>query len=892
MTLKATPAIALLILGWSVAAEQTWKVSDLVEARKASDFELSPDGRHCVWVQSIPDEKKDRTLAQIMLTRFQDGETIQLTRADHNHTPRWSQDGTHIAFLSTRKVPDKKEIGETQLWVFSLLGGEPWALTYTKSSIEDFRWTGKRRLLIAKQESPSQYLLKAKAAKDVSVVVDDQEHMRPIRLYSLSLDGATPDRITDNLDRIEGFFPLPDGSQIVSIHNRSVSYEYDQRIKPQLHLYRSSADSHLLSDQIIDLPPRVAPQRAVWNTKGDGFYLLGEYTSDPQYHMATVIRVYHYRLDQGRFEELDLGWDPGIFSGLEATSDGFLTLLSNGTNPKLAFYEGPDRAGKWKRSWVEGEHQGHIFDFTYSSGSGVVAYEHSTASQPTQWVHAQYERNKLKGPQVFTKLNPDLNKKTRARTESIRWVGAQNDEVEGMLHYPHNYQEGKRYPLVVMIHGGPASADLDQWSDRWAYPYNLISQRGAFILRPNYHGSSEYGLEWVESIANGKYYELEVADIESGVDHLIEEGLVDPDKLGAVGWSNGAILTIALTIHTTRYKVASAGAGDVDWTSDWGNCAFGAAFDNYYLGGTPWEKPDVYRDKSPFFQLERVETPTLIFFGEKATSVPTQQGWMHFRALQQLGKTDVRFLLFPEQGHGLEKLTFQTRKIEEELAWLDRYLFGTYDPKNESLKTDSLLARALTRQKTGSVEGLIGRAQSGVLVPEMVAKDKLMVAKFEVTRAQFREFDANYAIPAGSENYPAGGVSYAQAQAYCKWISEKTGQTYRLPTRKELAKAFKPAGNTLDHWAGYAPNPEDAAQLRQLATQLPEDTLVRPVGSFKPLDEDTPIYDLGGNVAEWVGSGELAGGSAMTAESERVSTQTVPEAFIGFRIVAEIPQGD
>ena len=107
-------------------------------------------------------------------------------------------------------------------------------------------------------------------------------------------------------------------------------------------------------------------------------------------------------------------------------------------------------------------------------------------------------------------------------------------------------------------------ADVDTWDDFWAYPANLVNQRGAFVLKPNYHGSSNYGLKWAESIQAGKYYELPVSDIEKGVDALIARGLVDADKLGVMGWSNGAILTMALLVHSQRWKAASSMAGGVE----------------------------------------------------------------------------------------------------------------------------------------------------------------------------------------------------------------------------------------------------------------------------------------------------------------------------------------
>jgi formylglycine-generating enzyme required for sulfatase activity len=400
-------------------------------------------------------------------------------------------------------------------------------------------------------------------------------------------------------------------------------------------------------------------------------------------------------------------------------------------------------------------------------------------------------------------------------------------------------------------------------------------------------------LKFVESIAGGKYYDLEVPDIEKGVDFLIARQLVDPEKLGVMGWSNGSILTIALTAATTRYKVASAGAGDVDWISDWGNCEFGMSFDNYYFGKSPLEDPQLYLRKSPFYRLDRVRTPTIIFFGTEDKNVPTQQGWMHYRALQQLGKAPVRFILMPGEPHSLRKLAHQRRKLEEELAWFDRYLFQTGKDDLLAFKPDSPLARALKLKAARRDSGRYGLLEKGVLIPETMDHEGLALGRFEITRAQFAQFDRGYAVEPGKENFPANHISFEQAKGYCDWLSKMTGQVYLLPGEEEAASLYgktDAAENTLDYWAGHAVNPEDAVQLREKIQPLGNSApLLREVGSFKGVGKEDFIFDLGGNVAEWVvgkdGKGKVMGGSADTpADAKQGQRRPAPE-YVGFRVI-------
>lgn len=880
------------------AAEQEvkeWTIDDLIMSESASQFEISPDGRWVVWVKTVGDKEKNERVSHLMLSSLTEKKEIQLTRGQSNESnPRWSPDGELIAFISTRPLPKGKAQGggdgkpRPQIWLINPFGGEPWPLTHSERAVRSLEWADAQTIIFAAQEDPTLYERTLKEKKDTSIVVEDEVHEPPVRLFKIDVKSKQVTRLTENDDWIQQFALSPDGRYAVTIHNRSLRFVYDQQVKPATWLY----DLQTGERKQLFTEGKIHPERIRWARDGKGFYVRSAFTHHPRYLMATISLMYYYDLASGTVTQVDLQWENGITLDFDVTPDGFVALLANGVRPKLARYA-RQADGRWTRTWMESEHQGHIFGLRVSRDGHTIVYHYSTANTPTQWYRASLDGARIAEPVQLTDLNPQFKQRKTARVEIVHWKGARDEEVEGLLYYPLDYQPGKKYPLVVMIHGGPAGADMDRWSDRWAYPHHLMTQRGAFVFKPNYHGSSDYGLEWVESIGEGNYYDLEVVDIEKGVDSLIARGLVDPDRLGVMGWSNGAILTTALTVTTTRYKVASAGAGDVEWFSDWGNCRFGAAFDNYYFGASPLENPDVYLRKSPFFRMSKVKTPTIIFHGTEDTSVPTEQGWMHYRALQQLGQTDVRFILFPGEPHGLRKLAHQRRKLEEELAWFDKYLFHKAEAKNEALKPDSPLAVALKMRSIKRVDNRYGVMVNGVLVPETVPYKKVEIGRFEVTRAQYAAFDKNYRVEPGRENYPANGITFEQAKAYCEWLSRVTGEPYRLGTEAELKslyEAAKEGENTLDYWAGYKVNPDDAERLAEELNKLDGDApLLKPVGSFKPVSRDDLIFDLGGNVAEWVvgedGKGRLLGGSADTPADPKLRQRKPAPAYIGFRVV-------
>src|SRR5262249_35542677 len=395
----------------------------------------------------------------------------------------------------------------------------------------------------------------------------------------------------------------------------------------------------------------------------------------------------------------------------------------------------------WKRQNLEGDHARNLESFQIGDDGKSIVFSTSTASKLSQLYRAQLNGANIDAATQLTKLNEGLvNGRGYAKSEVIRCKGSNDEEVEGILYYPANYETGKRYPVVTAIHGGPTGVDRDLWGESWAYPVQLFTDRGAFVLRPNYHGSGSYGLKWVESICCGKYYDLETPDINAGVDYLISKGMGDPDRVATMGWSNGSILSTNLLItYPDRYKVASVGAGDVEWISDWANVDFGQSFDAYYFGKSPFEDPELYIRKSPFFKMDKIKAPVLIFHGSADRNVPPSQSWSYFRALQYFGKP-VKYVIFPDEPHGPRKLSHQLRKVEEEIAWFDQYFFKSTKPENEALKKDSQLREALRAKNIARISGgYYGAALKRprnvdvlTVIPEMVKRGELEISRFEI----------------------------------------------------------------------------------------------------------------------------------------------------------------
>jgi formylglycine-generating enzyme required for sulfatase activity len=319
--------------------------------------------------------------------------------------------------------------------------------------------------------------------------------------------------------------------------------------------------------------------------------------------------------------------------------------------------------------------------------------------------------------------------------------------------------------------------------------------------------------------------------------------------------------------------------------------------------------------------MDKVQAPVLIFHGTADRNVPPAQSWSFYRALQHFNKT-VKYVVFPGEPHGPRKLTHQMRKVEEELAWFDKYFFKTTKPENEAVRKDSPLKEAERHKSIAQMGPLYGmqfpasgssknqkNSAPGSIIPELVYRHELEIGRFEVTSAQFLSCGNKKGgtpgrldedLPARNQpsNYAASHVSLEEAQTYVACLSKLTSQQWRLPYEDEVKDLYenREGENTLDYWAGYAPNPEDTARLREKAKELRGIApLLKEVGSFRGQgkDDQEPIYDLGGDVAEWVltreGRGKVIGGSADCPADPKSNCTPAPE-YIGFRVVRGTPK--
>ena len=276
---------------------------------------------------------------------------------------------------------------------------------------------------------------------------------------------------------------------------------------------------------------------------------------------------------------------------------------------------------------------------------------------------------------ALTDLNPQVKSWQLPTVTHVTWKAPDGTEVGGVLELPYGHKPGTRLPLVVGIHGGPTTSSK---ADLAFDPHNgrlYFAAAGYAVLLPNYRGSTGYGDKFLTDLV-GRENDIEVKDILAGIQHLVKEGIADPDRVACMGWSNGGYLTnclITLKDSPVKFKAASSGAGILDTVAEWG---FNdePAYPLVFKKGAPWETPEIYRATSPTYGIGNVTTPTIVHVGGSDERCPPGHSRMLYRALREYRKVPTELVVYTGEPHGLTKLSNRRAKMEFDLAWFGKYV--------------------------------------------------------------------------------------------------------------------------------------------------------------------------------------------------------------------------
>ncbi|PKL66094.1 MAG: S9 family peptidase [Methanomicrobiales archaeon HGW-Methanomicrobiales-3] len=512
---------------------------------------------------------------------------------------------------------------------------------------------------------------------DSSDVIVADEAPDPVILKTYALRDGTLSPLTANHDVITIWAPSPDGKYVLfKAAPDPESWQAGAPFRYVLFDTRTGQEQELFTS----IEGYQDTNQFAWSPDSTIVYIERFANGGLRYPVEDAAYLQAYTPATRTLEDVPLGWDRGLFVDIfnedievNPFNGGAYLLLADGTNPKLV------RAVKtstiWQVSLMDGKDQGNIFAIESDRAGSSIVYNRNSASSPPQLFRAGIDGNTITNPVQLTRLNPDLVAQDLGSSEVTSWNGARGETVFGVVRYPPGYVAGNKYPLVLVIHGGPDYADFDSWRDTWEFPYHLITDNGAVTLSVNYHGSTNFGLDFARSIENGHYYDLPVEDLQTGVNHLAARGIINRSEVGVTGWSNGGILSLALIVKDPTIRAAVSGAGSADDFSQVANTN-GIVMNKMYYAKSPYEDPEAYVNISPVFRAEKRRTPLLMMIGTDDIQVDPAGAWVTYRAYKEGSPAPIRFLLFQNQPHHMTTVATQNRKVQEELAWLDQYLLS------------------------------------------------------------------------------------------------------------------------------------------------------------------------------------------------------------------------
>ena len=368
-----------------------------------------------------------------------------------------------------------------------------------------------------------------------------------------------------------------------------------------------------------------------------------------QVYEESVLEIYDVEKEETimRLSEFDRGVMP-----IKWTSRGILANWQDRASYKIGMV-----SEKGEVSPIYSNDECYIDDADSTPDGKNIAYIKSEKNKAAE-VYINSER--------ITNESRVYENKLLSKKELITWGTKDGLQIEGVLSKPYDYDSNKKYPLLVVIHGGPTWASFPIHNMNKVYPIEQFVERGFVVLEPNYRGSSGYGDKFLTS----NFRMLGVGDYEdviSGVDFLVEKGVIDNERVGVMGWSQGGYISAFCTTFSNRFKAVSVGAGISNWTTYYVNTDI-TTFTRSYLGATPWDDPEIYAKTSPMTYIKTACTPTLIQHGENDKRVPVPNAYELYRGLQDL-KVESELVVFKGMGHGPNKPGLYKVIMEQNLQW-------------------------------------------------------------------------------------------------------------------------------------------------------------------------------------------------------------------------------
>ncbi len=666
--------------GLAVSAQEAAKhpitFDDMIKLHRISEPQVSPDGKWVAYTVATPDMEANRNASNIWMVPTEGGAALQLTQSGHDSSPVWSPDGKMLAFLSSRG-------GESQVYLLSTEGGEAHPLTKLSTGADIVKWSPDGKTIAFTSSvypdcKDDDCNSKRDAEKEKSKVkAHVAEHLlyrhwthwndgKRGHLFVVSADGsAAPRDLSPGAnydippDERSGPGDLnfsPDGKEIcftaVTDKMEAISTNGDLFIVA----VAGGEAKRITTQPGFDGNPVYSP---------DGKYIAYHAQLTPEYE-SDRWRVMLYDRQSGKIENLSEGFDRSA-NELAWSPDSKTIYFTAENETQQPVYAMAARAGAEPKKIIADTYNTAV---SFSADGKTLVFERTSLTVPAELFAAASDGSNVR---QLTHQNESILAGLDMNAPETFWFdGAEGTKVQAMLIRPPKFDAAKKYPLLVLLHGGPQT----MWGNSWSYRWNaqVFSAAGYVTLMINRRGSTGYGQKFTDEITNdwgGKAY----IDVMNGVDSTLKKyPFIDGTRMAAAGGSYGGYMADWIAAHTGRFKAIVSHASVYDKVAMYATEELW--FEEHDMQGTPWTNPESYRKWAPVTyagELGKFKTPTLVIAGERDYRVPYTQSLEFFSALQRQGVPS-KLVVFPDEGHWILKPRNAQFWYKTFLDWLATYV--------------------------------------------------------------------------------------------------------------------------------------------------------------------------------------------------------------------------
>jgi dipeptidyl aminopeptidase/acylaminoacyl peptidase len=646
------------------AQSRTFELGDLARVIRLADPQIAPDGRSIALVVSRANLDEDRYEAELALVDVASGSTRELTYERRSVSqPRWSPSGDRIAFLATVGVGRD---AHPQMFVMAAAGGDARRLSSAPMGVQQYAWSPDGATLAYATSDEPEKRTGAERFNDSFEVGNDDFLVTaaptPTHVWLQPSDGGAARRLTSGTWSLPVSFPpgAPSSPLAWSPDGKTIAIS---RV-PTPH----SGDRGLSSVVLVDVASGAQkPLTGVAMFEGyasfspDGRQIAYWYPRDGD--RSNVNEIHLTASSGGAGRSLTRAIDRNLARSLWMP-DGRALLVGGNDGSRVSLWVQPVEGAARKLDLGSVSPASSFWVDVNVAKDGAIAF---VGSDPTRPAELYYLASPAAAPRRLTNVNREVASLTLARTETIEWP-CETFTCNGLLTYPAGFDPARKYPLVLVVHGGPRAASLETFGSQ----AQLMAAKGWVVFQPNYRGSDNLGNAFQRAIRNDAG-DGPGRDVMAGVAVVKKRGFVDESRVAVTGWSYGGFMTSWLIGHYQGWRVAMAGAPVTDWLDQYdlsdGNVAAANSF-----GGSPWTGTliDAYRAQSPITSASKIRTPTLIMQNTSDFRVTVTQGYKLYHALKD-NSVETKFIAYPIPGHNAGDPVRQRDVQRRWIEWLEQH---------------------------------------------------------------------------------------------------------------------------------------------------------------------------------------------------------------------------